>query len=327
MKNALQIIEDAEGRNALVYVDRNNFTMAPIYKPEVTEIIAQPDEFHTVEGKKQPKRDLVDRIGTAAGVTFIDSLCKVEESRAEAIKIDNLDLPDRPVFTGRACGKVLMSDGSWRQSSVEEYQFDPILRATAEGGDTKKKLNYLRFAASRAATGARLRVIRQLVGMPVAFNEPDTRRPMVFARIVRNTDFIMQTPEGRAAAISVALGVAPQLFGNQQPQQIERPQRDVTGEIPINGGDGAHVQALPASSSSSDWVEKAEPAEQGPDIDLLVTSLEDLLANYRTKLKPKGIEMAEAAVRAREPNAIIACLKGIKEALKANYGIKFGDES
>jgi len=179
-----------------------------------------------------PNKSATDKIGEAAGVNFIDAACAVTtETRDDPV------CGKKGVFVAQAQGQVRMPDGSWRKSTVEAYEFDPVLRAmldcnadelTEETGRTYKTrkgvplgraiLEYIKVGRQRAATGARLRVIRQITGMPCSFNKADIGRPMKFVRIAQDTSYILQTPEGRAMATAQALGFdAAALFGAKKP--------------------------------------------------------------------------------------------------------------
>lgn len=229
---ALAIIEDARAKGALVYAPQN-MECPPLYKAEATVITAKPDEFFNIQGKYMPSKAVVDRIGEAAGVDFIAANCGVKtESRDD-------DIGKRTVFVGFAQGKTRLPDGSWRQSSIEEYEFDPLLRAQMESKNDsevrKKYLDYAKVARQRASTGARVRVIRQLTGMPVTFSQADVAKPLVFSRIVQNTDFILSTHEGKMMAIAMATGAAQMMYG-QQPQVVgpaNESEINLSGEPPM----------------------------------------------------------------------------------------------
>lgn len=223
MQNAIAIIDKARANGALVYAPQNLDT-PPLYKAEATIIQAKPEEFFNIQGKFMPSKAVVDRIGEAAGVDFIAAQCSVNTELRED------DFGKRTVFIGSAQGRTRLPDGSWRTSTVEEYEFDPLLRAKMEAkGDSdvpRKYMELAKVARQRASTGARVRVIRQLTGMPVTFTQADVSRPLVFSRIVQNTDFILETKEGRAMAIAAAVGVTHQLFGpgpSQEIKQVEQP--------------------------------------------------------------------------------------------------------
>jgi hypothetical protein len=210
-QTALAIIEDARTRGALMYVPQNIET-PPLYKLEASVIEVEPKDFHEIEGKLVPRKEICDRIGDAAGVDFIAAQCGVRTETHDD------EFGKRTVYIGFAQGRIRLSDGSWRASSVEEYEFDPTLRAKAEGGGERKVLAYVKVARQRASTGARMRVIRQLVGMPTAFEKTaiGNGAGLTFSRIVQNTDYILQTPEGKMMAIAMATGAASSLYGPRQ---------------------------------------------------------------------------------------------------------------
>jgi hypothetical protein len=71
-----------------------------------------------------------------------------------------------------------------------------------------------KVASQRANTGARLRVIRELAGIPESFTEKELEKPLYFGRMIQNTDYILKTKEGRLLATAKALGVdVASLFG------------------------------------------------------------------------------------------------------------------
>ena len=180
-----------------------------------------------------PKRAVVDRIGEAAGITFVDG-----NTRTDVINDPSFG-GSCTVYIGRAQGKVRMPDGTWRMSSICEYEFNPTARAMSDykvtelNAETKKQkktyegkpygntlaeaiLEYKKVARQRANTGARLRVIRELVGMPIDLTEEQIAKPVLFGRIVQNTSHILQSPEGRILATAQALGVdMSSLFGRK----------------------------------------------------------------------------------------------------------------
>jgi hypothetical protein len=235
--NALTIVKAAQNKGALVFANIENMeTKIDLYRTEVTEITFRSSDFHTINGKLMPNKAVTDRIGEASGVQFIQSACRViAETR------DDPQCGKRTVYRGEAQGKVRMPDGSWRMSTVDEYEFDPVLRAMLDKNVTELNertrqtvgrtvLEYTKVARQRAATGARLRVIRQLIGMPGAFEKEETAKPFVFTRVVQNTGYILQTPEGRAMATAQALGWdAASLFGAKKPASYPD---DGSGDVP-----------------------------------------------------------------------------------------------
>ena len=217
---ALAVIEKERTAGALVYAPQN-LECPPLYKVEASVIYVAPSDFHDkeVNGKLLPRKEVVDKIGDAAGISFLKMDNELQITRMEAEPA--LDLPARSVFVAQAQGKVRLSDGSWRTSSVESFAFDYVARAYAEEPSDavkrKKKLQeYYKAGPMRAATGARLRVIRQLTGLPNGFDPAELKAcegKLVFSRIVQNTDYILSTKEGKMMAIAMATGAAQQLYG------------------------------------------------------------------------------------------------------------------
>ncbi len=221
-QNALTIIDDARKRGALVYVGQGVSQTVPLYKLEPTEIVVKPENCHTIQGKFVFRKEVCDKISDAAGISFM----KADVESIRAPEEPALGLPARTIFVGRAQGKTRLPDGSWRESAPETYEFDYVAKAKAEAsGDVAKEkrlaIEYYKAGPMRAATGARLRVIRQLTGMPTAFDPKDIPKDganIVFSRIVQNTDFILSTPEGKTMAIAMATGAAEMMYGKRQQQ-------------------------------------------------------------------------------------------------------------
>ncbi|MGP1444330.1 hypothetical protein [Treponema sp.] len=239
-KKAIAVIDNAQQKGALVFVTREDCVgVTPLYKPEVTVINlrlpkAKYDndaDVYDIQGKYMPKREIVDRIGEATGLVFIREGCRTwTELREDDIA------GKRTVFMSEQQAKKRLSDGSFRTSSVQTYEFDPVLRAMVDfnvtelnagtkqtklrdGGKTLAQtiLENTKVARQRAETGARLRVIRELTNMPTAFSKTDAAKPLIFGRIAQNTDYILQTPEGRAMASAQALGIdVAALFGGRK---------------------------------------------------------------------------------------------------------------
>ena len=256
MNSALAIIKEHESKNDLVFVRPEDLNTQKFFVPEVTVLHATPDDFHTVSGKKQPKSYFVDRIAEAAGISFIAENCG---SRKE----------NEDVYVGFAQGSKRLPDGTLRKSVVQEYEFDVNIRAEedflkdsknqykTEVAKRKHFLEYKKFARQRACTGSRLRVIRELVGIPTAFEPQQMEKAIVVSRIAVNTDEL--TPAMQMAAIAQGAAAQQQLFGpgqgNTERKVIEA---DAGLEIPV---DEVHLPVEEAPVPFEDdipWNEKPE---------------------------------------------------------------------
>lgn len=375
---AVALIDKYTAGGALTYVSREDcMAVTPLYKPEVTVIqLRLPNgkddpnsDVYNIQGKYMPKREIVDRIGEATGLIFIHDGCRTwTETYNDEIA------GKRTVYISEQQAKKRMSDGSWRTSSVQAYEFDPVMRAMIDFGVTElnaqtkqqkdrwgKKtlaqtiLEYTKVARQRAETGARLRVIRELTNMPTAFSAADAAKPLVFGRFAQNTDYILQTPEGRAMASAQALGVdVASLFGGRRVPPAEAqaaeaesvPAAVTSGEpqsaLPGSTADYTETDAgdafgdapdFPPATESAPRADTAALAEQAAgagesEFDALTQSLEQWVETYKDRLNvtfksgmnPYNIAMAE--LDANNFNATVetrkAMIQRIKDFLKTN---------
>ena len=371
---AIAVIDKYKADGALTYVSREDcMAVTPLYKPEVTVIQlrlpkAQGDpesDVYNIQGKYMPKREVVDRIGEATGLVFIREGCR---SWSETQQDDVCG--KRTVYISEQQAKKRMSDGSWRTSSVQAYEFDPVLRAMVDYGVTElnaqtkqqKKngktlaqaiLEYTKVARQRAETGARLRVIRELTNMPTAFSQAEAKKPLVFGRFAQNTDYILQTPEGRAMASAQALGIdVASLFGGRRLPSADAetadaapaaiPASEPQAALPDNTADYQETGTEDAFGDAPDFPPESAPAPQADtaalaeqaagtgesEFDALTQSLEQWVETYKDRLNvtfksgmnPYNIAMAEldsnnfnATVETRK-----AMIQRIKDFLKPN---------
>jgi hypothetical protein len=155
---------------------------------------------------------------------------------------------------------------------------------------------YTKAAKQRAKTGARSRVVRQLIGMPTAYDAKDLGidsngnvRPMLFSRIVQNTRFILQTPEGRAMATAQALGVdVAALFGAKKPalppaadssEETYTPAETEATE-PENENSATNLAAEAAADNDVDFPEDTdgESQQEETEFDRLTRTLEEYMS-------------------------------------------------
>jgi hypothetical protein len=342
--NAIAIVRAARDRGSLVFANIENMEAnVDLYRTEVTELSFTASDFHTISGKLMPNKAAVDRIGEASGIQFIQAACRVTaETR------DDSQCGKRTVFRGEAQGKIRMPDGSWRTSTVDEYEFDPVLRAMLDKNvielneQTKQTigrtvLEYTKVARQRAATGARLRVIRQLTGMPGAFEKADAAKPFVFTRVVQNTSYILGTPEGRAMATAQALGVdVASLFGKKALAQSEAatPETENVAEhviIKPESEDSARTLADEASNQQGDTipdfdVPPNQAASHARSFESLADDIRDFLEAYSAELnvttKSGSNPYKSAETELSNPNATVETRKDMIERLRSYLAAK-----
>ena len=247
------------------------------YDPRQYQVIARPEDLMPLsklvtidlvavdlgqcanvgQGNFMPSRDKTDQIGSAAGITFVEEACAVTKIEPR-------------VWVGRATARRMARDGS-TQTMVAEYEWDAELRAeenakAASGPKYDRELMQCRkFGRQRADTGARLRVIRALTGIPTAFKQADLKRPLVLARCSRDTEAMMADPALRELLVQQMAGAAGDVFG---PSAM----RDVTPE----------PEALPAAPETPLDEETAE-------------AVADAVVDDETTAEPQGFVGAETA--------------------------------
>jgi hypothetical protein len=338
---ALTVLKDAVKAGALAFVTKEDcMAVTPLYKPEITVIQLrlpadkndQNADVYNISGKYMPKREIVDRIGEATGLIFIHEGCKTWTET-----YDDDIAGKRMVYISEQQAKKRMSDGSWRTSSVQAYEFDPVMRAmldynvtelNAQTKQTKNKwgktlaqtiLEYTKVARQRAETGARLRVIRELTNMPTAFSADDAKKPLVFGRFAQNTDYILQTKEGRAMASAQALGVdVASLFGgrrietteNEKPAQVTAETRAALPETDAEFEDVSYEGADEAFSGT---------ATQSGGFDELTKTLREYCETYKEKLDgtlKTGVNPYQMAMEELDPNNFNASVETRKAMIQ-----------
>jgi hypothetical protein len=102
--------------------------------------------------------------------------------------------------------------------------------------------------------------------MPIAFSDDELSRPLYLGRIVQNTSYILQTPEGRAMATAQALGVdISALFGGKRlpdPAAIQTEGNPPAGEqTPDDTPPENNIADLAAEAAADNDVDFPEDTE------------------------------------------------------------------
>jgi hypothetical protein len=318
MTTALTTIEDAKKKRSLICLNEGDFLSSePLFKPQITEIILELPEGNSdesadcwnIQGKIAPKRHTIDRIGEAAGVSFI-----AEQSKNRVEMRDDPIGGKRQVFVSEQQGKVRMPDGSWKTSSLQSYEFDPVLRALEDqklNTIDEKPLSYQATKKGKngstyqgkptgqivlennkrgrmmAETGARLRVIKELTAMPTALTREQAGKPLTFGRWVQNTDYLLSTPEGRLLAAAQATGtqeLVSALYGKQAlpgfgEGQSPEPRNVTEGEA----GNEPAPSGASLAEDAADYPAPGAPVEQS-EFDRLTVALEEFYGGYGEQL-------------------------------------------
>ena len=299
---AVALVEKYRSENAMVFVQAEDLQTQKIFLPEIVKIHATADDFHNISGQFAPKGYMTDRIGEAAGVSFIAEGCGMRKEG------DN-------TYIGWAQGKRRQPDGTWRTSPVCYYEFDVDVRAaedfakdkkgfyTTPAAQAKHKIELKKYACQRANTGAQLRVIHKLVGLPSSFKNGDIQRAMVFSRVAINTDQLLADPATRGMAINQAIGAQKDIFGPQErnvtppqealPEPVEQAQEEAADDFNGPVGEEAKKKTNPspqemealamnmARAAMEEWMQS--PIIQGSAS--AMASIKELLANENATLE------------------------------------------
>ena len=311
---AKALVEKYRSQNYLVFVNEEDLHTQTMFLPEVVIVNTTTEDFHNISGKFMPKRHQTDRIGEAAGIVFLEDGCGTRTEQIDG----------HTVYVGSAQAKKRMPDGTWKTSSVCDYEFDPVKRQeetilTDKNNKYKTEkdqklllLTLQKFGRARASTGARLRVIRELTGMPTALEAKDLKKVMVFCRIALNTDQLLQQPELRDTAVKLALGAKESIYG---PKQLEhQPQY----EVEKNGEEAKEEITVPWDTEPKETEEEKQLREMIEDLQIrrkkydeklpkdakgfiddvlaqensdpeTISALVDKLDNWEEKAKAKGV--------------------------------------
>jgi hypothetical protein len=236
---ALQKIDTAAGKGALVYVSREEISELPDqYMPLVSELFFKKDDFASVgQGNFYPLKSATNRIAEATGVGFTNNCgtkTKGDWSGVHIVKIENVfQAEGEYAIIGYAQGTRMKTDGTPRTSPVQEYEFSVTDRFNLDMISSKyppktliearkKMLDVKKFSTQRASTGAELMVVRYLAAIPTGFKEADITKPMLFGQYVENPVYkakilneISKTPAGQAAIANHLMGATNNLYGNQ----------------------------------------------------------------------------------------------------------------
>ncbi len=293
---ALKIIQKTEG--AISFVRESELDTQALFVPVVTVIKASEEDFHNIQGGvKMPKSHYTNQIAEATGVDIVDvRVTKTGEF----------------TWSGHAEGERRQPDGTMRKGSGE-YEFDAEKRAeedflkdaakyTSEISKRKHVLELARFGAQRASTGARLALIRYLAGIPTGFTSENIRKAMIFVRVDRNVNGILQDPNMRQAAIQHALGAGEAVFGpaeapaglpaSPEARRIEaQPAAEPEGQPEGNGGEGESEPPTDGFTDDIPWEESDE--------EIARRALENFLSLKDTRLeKSKYWPGAKDVIRA-----------------------------
>lgn len=303
VKIATGLVEKHRGQQDLVFVSDEELKTQEMFFPEIVAVHAEPGDFHKIGSKFMPKKYIVDRIAEASGATFLENNCGTRTEIVGGVT----------VWIGFAQARKRTTDGTFRTSSVCEYEFDPTMRAEEEilknpnkfKDETSKKLKVLelrKFARQRANTGARLRVIHELTGMQTSFEQGQLKRALVYSRVAINTDLLLADPKTREVALEAALGVTRQMYG---PPREEQKALSDSYTVVENGDNNEppedNTQKHDVPTTGGVWDKPDETDEQKQDREML-EDLRKRRNEYDAALPSKAKELIDNVLNMDNPD-------------------------
>jgi hypothetical protein len=314
-------IQKAKHDGANVYIDEENILpKTDYYRVEMTELAITKDNCYNIQGNFEPKNEVLDQVAEANGIIFTYGEV-IQRQIIDGLYTDKDGKPlPRTVYIGRADGKRVITDGAEVNSGIMEYELDPAIRAiddctgatiyspetcgkfkTAKGQTMAKAfMTYSKYGRQLANTRARNRVIRKLVGMPIAFKDADLNKVFLFARIVPNLQAIASTPQGAILAASKALNLdISSVFGAKKSDlisslQTPAPQIGIQETIPpeeITGNTAsttANLAAEAAAPEEPDFPDEptgpGSPQQEKTKFDRLTEGLQEFIEGFQAEL-------------------------------------------
>ena len=276
---AIAVMDKYSGGKAIMVVKREEINaVAPQYEPLVTVLEVNWDSDFTNVGTQNspqyyPNKDTTNKIAEAGGVGFTPNCGTRKEGSWNSVEITqgkshkDYKIKGEYKVIGWAQGYRIQPDGTKRFSSVCEYEFDCTARAELDFlSDAEKDPNakdwrdrpkyptvekkrkhfmeLVKFAVQRAETGAQLKAIRELTGIPTAFKKEHYGKPLVIGQTIENNNFkvglaqqLMKTPDGRKAVADAIFNTTNTVYGPPQVPQETRSvgMKDVTEETLAEG--------------------------------------------------------------------------------------------
>lgn len=200
-------------------------TLSPFIKMEEVKVRIDKNEIHNIHGKYQPNADATRRLLEAGSIDIIST----ETERTGDY-----------IWMSTVWGRKRNPDGTWRPAHGS-YEFDANVRAEelrlqmkgkSEIEIEKEVLKLKKFGSQRANTGATLRMIRAITGLPTSFENPkELEKSFVLYRFILNMEVLFADPVAREHFLK-------QLTDRHEKEKIYGPDKVESAEYQIeNNGD------------------------------------------------------------------------------------------
>ena len=126
-EQATALVRKYEQQGMMVFVQPEDLNTQSLFIPEVVVVEGGPEDFHSISGSMMPKSYQTDKIGEAAGISFISEHCGTRKEGDHT-------------WVGFAQGRKRLPDGTQRNSHKHEYEYDVDVRSEEDFlNDTKGK--------------------------------------------------------------------------------------------------------------------------------------------------------------------------------------------
>lgn len=159
----------------------------------------------------------------------------------------------------------------------------------------RSMLSYRKFKDERALTGAQERVIRKFVALKGFYTKAELSKPFAFPRVVTDTSKMLQSPEGRQAAIDKMVGSSNAIFGGTTPEakQLEdKPKYEV-----LDNGSGGEAKEEPAEKKPEEvivpWGADPNETEEEKQLKEMIEDVRERRKKYDKNLPKEAKEFID----------------------------------
>lgn len=186
-------------------------TPSPFHRVYANIIRFTEDDTYPVDGGKLAlNRRALDRIASAAGISFVNVVRTDDGSNPDVAEISVqavMKRPDGSLIAATGTKAIDVQTIVAQEASSAKHNNKPYNRE-------RSTLQLRRFKVERAETGAKNRAIRQLMALKSSYQKNELSKPFVVPQITVNMDVIMQDEQLRRLAGANALTGAATIFGN-----------------------------------------------------------------------------------------------------------------
>lgn len=281
ISNALSIIWDAKTTGIVEWTDKR-------CRAKATGAMRKPNgEWVIISDEKTLDLEVIEEEQT-----------KLYTEKAEKGDQDNIIKWE----TSRS-GKKYPIFAKWKSEAEKEHWITKSVR--------KAVLQYRKFMCERTLTGAKERVIRQIIAMKSTFTVAELNKPFAFPRITLDASKMLESPKARQAAIEKMSGSVQSIFGPTKEEV--HPEYEVhnnsSPQIEAPEGEGPKPEDIPF-----DTTETKSPEEE--EIEAALEVLQKLSETSYLHKDAKGLANDMLDEKEHNLDAINSLIERINDWLK-----------